>query len=94
MNTLELQERAHGHCWPWAFAARSGGIGGTSGFSREDSVVLSSFWWHCKLFYCDFLARGSIPGGTFAMAYSFLRVQHFWQFEKFGAAKAFLLLPL
>ena len=49
---------------------------------------------HCKLFGCDFLARGGVPGCAFCNGLLFSgrwASPLFWQFEKFGAGKVFLL---
>ena len=49
---------------------------------------------HCKLFGCDFLARGGIPGCAFCNGLLFSgrwASPLFWQFEEFGAGKVFLL---
>ena len=57
-------------------------------------MALSSFGWHCKLFGCDFLARGGVPGCAFCNGLFFSgrwASSLFWQFEKFGAGKVFLL---
>ena len=64
------------------------------GASRLFRVALSIFGWHCKLFGCDFLARGGVPGCAFCNGLLFSgrwASPLFWQFEKFGAGKVFLL---
>ncbi len=57
-------------------------------------MALSSFGRHCKLFGRDFLARGGVPGYAFCNGLIFFgrwASPLFWQFEKFGAGKVFLL---